>query len=268
MDLTLRWPELSDRSKLWMIVSLTAVSVLLTVYFRLTLMETSYYADFFFLPILLACFWFQFRGLYAVLILSVTLLAADLTLNGGSMILEDSARVVIFFGIGLVAAFLGMQMMQAQRQLRLVIEELDDRVRSRTSELEDELEAKIAAQSALAEEKEKLSVTLQSIGDAVLVADTEGRVVMINEVAQRLSGRTAAEAEGRPTAELLALVDSQGRQVEDPIRAVLSTGLASSMPSDAVLLRPDGARIMVTDSASPIVRDGHLVGVVMVFTDV
>ena len=178
MDLTLRWPELSDRSKLWMIVSLTAVSVLLTVYFRLTLMETSYYADFFFLPILLACFWFQFRGLYAVLILSVTLLAADLTLNGGSMILEDSARVVIFFGIGLVAAFLGMQMMQAQRQLRLVIEELDDRVRSRTSELEDELEAKIAAQSALAEEKEKLSVTLQSIGDAVLVADTEGRVVM------------------------------------------------------------------------------------------
>jgi PAS domain S-box-containing protein len=268
VEINLRWPELSDRRKLLMVVILTAISVGFIAYFRLTLSETSYFADFFYLPILLACFWYQLRGLFVALVLSITLLASDIPLNGGSLLLEDSARVVIFFGIGLVMAFLGMQMTQAQRQLRMAIEELDDRVRERTSELEDELAAKIEAQSALAEEKEKLAVTLQSIGDAVIVADTEGRVVMLNEVAQRLSGHRSEEVQGLPVADILDLVDIQGRKVEDPIRAVLRSGKPTSLPGDTVLLRPDGARIMINDSASPIMKGGHLTGAVMVFTDV
>jgi PAS domain S-box-containing protein len=268
LDLKFRWPDLSDSYKLALVVALTALSLVFAAYFRVLKAEASYYADFFFLPILLACFWFHFRGLLVVFLISFTMLLSDILVESGALLLQDILRTVIYFGIGLVVAFLGLQMTFMQRQLRVSIEELDDRVRARTAELEDELHARVAAQSALAEEKEKLSVTLQSIGDAVLVTDTEGKVVLLNPVAQRLTGRDQPSAIGRPAAEMLDLVDSQGRQVDDPIFMVLSTGQPCHVPGDTVLLRPDGARILINDSASPIIRDGHLVGVVMVFTDV
>ena len=53
-------------------------------------------------------------------------------------------------------------------------------------------------QDALAAERERLAVTLHSIGDAVIATDTEGRVTTLNRVAEELTGWTHAEAVGRP----------------------------------------------------------------------
>jgi len=50
----------------------------------------------------------------------------------------------------------------------------------------------------VAEQRERLRVTLASIGDAVIVTDTDGKVTFANPVAQALTGWADADAQGQP----------------------------------------------------------------------
>jgi PAS domain-containing protein len=65
------------------------------------------------------------------------------------------------------------------------------------------------AELALHAEKERLAITLQSIGDAVIATDTEGRVEVLNGVAERLTGWTHERAKGKPLHEVFHIVNAQ-----------------------------------------------------------
>src|SRR5690606_38867956 len=52
-------------------------------------------------------------------------------------------------------------------------------------------------EQALFEEKERMRLTLQSIGDAVLCTDAQARVTYLNPVAERMTGWQAFDAAGR-----------------------------------------------------------------------
>ena len=65
-------------------------------------------------------------------------------------------------------------------------------------EVVEDVSHKVEAERELAEEKERLAVTLRSIGDGVIATDTAGRIVLINKVAEELCGWSLAEAAGRP----------------------------------------------------------------------
>ena len=126
------------------------------------------------------------------------------------------------------------------------------------------------AEEALREEKARLHTTLVGIGDAVIVTDAEGRVTMMNPVAQTLTG-WKDDATGRPLEEVFRIVDEQTRQpVESPVTKVIRegtvVGLANHTPA---LIGKDGTERPDLHSAAPI-RDqnGRIVGVVMVFRDV
>ena len=54
------------------------------------------------------------------------------------------------------------------------------------------------SETALAAEKERLAVTLYSIGDGVITTDTAGCVLSINKVAEELTGWPQTEALGKP----------------------------------------------------------------------
>ncbi len=126
------------------------------------------------------------------------------------------------------------------------------------------------AELQLYEEKEKAQVTLQSIGDAVITTDADGRVEYLNPVAEELTGWDSQEAQGRPIAEVFHVISEMTRQpVDSPITRCLREGRMVEMTEPSLLVNRRGHEISMQDSAAPIRdRAGRLIGVVMVFHDV
>jgi len=129
--------------------------------------------------------------------------------------------------------------------------------------------ARQKAGKALLLEKERLRVTLHSIGDAVISTDTHGLINFMNPVAEQLTGWKNGEAIGQPIESVYAVVRAEfGDKAANPVDFVLSTGAVGGMDDDTVLVRRDGTRVDIEDSASAIRDgDGRIVGVVLVFRD-
>jgi PAS domain S-box-containing protein len=127
-----------------------------------------------------------------------------------------------------------------------------------------------AAQEALAAEKERLSVTLASIGDGVITTDIAGKIVLINHVAQNLTGWTQAEAGGRPLHEVFHIINEKTREVcENPATKVMQTGGIIGLANHTILIAQDGAERVIADSGAPIRdQENNIIGVVLVFRDI
>ena len=119
-------------------------------------------------------------------------------------------------------------------------------------------------------QREWLSTTLGSIGDGVIATDPNGSVLLLNKIAEELTGWTAAEARGRPIWEVFRVVDESTRKsVDDPALKALRERAVTRLESGALLLTRDGKELPVEHSGAPIVgQDGTLAGAVLVFRDV
>ncbi|NML17218.1 EAL domain-containing protein [Azohydromonas caseinilytica] len=122
----------------------------------------------------------------------------------------------------------------------------------------------------LAEQHERLRVTLDSIGDAVITTDAAARVTWLNPVAERLTGWPAARARGRALAEVFRLVGEHTRAPRPcPVAACLYGDPVQGPVEPGVLLAQNGRDFAVEESAAPIRReDGAVLGAVLVFRDV
>ena len=126
------------------------------------------------------------------------------------------------------------------------------------------------AEQAIFAEKERAQVTLQSIGDAVISTDAEGRIEYINPVAETLTAWSLAEARGRPIGEVLNLVNEITREpIENPLVCALGRGETGPAADHSVLLTRTGQEVAIQESAAPICdRQGRVIGAVIVFHDV
>ena len=126
------------------------------------------------------------------------------------------------------------------------------------------------AQEAFSEEKERLAVTLRSIGDGVITTDTEGFVTLINSVAERLTGWNPNEAIGKKLEQVFKIISSVTKEIlPSPVDRALRFGGPIELDSDTVLLTRDGSERMIADSAAPIKDErGDAIGVVLVFRDI
>ncbi len=125
-------------------------------------------------------------------------------------------------------------------------------------------------EAALAAERERLSVTLGSIGDGVISTDTKGNVVTMNAAAEELTGWTQVEAAGLPLSDIFVIsAPPAGQRRANPVDQVLSTGATVDLANHTRLLSRDGTRRVIEDRGAPI-RDaqGAVIGVVLVFRDV
>ncbi|RJQ56038.1 MAG: PAS domain S-box protein [Desulfobacteraceae bacterium] len=158
---------------------------------------------------------------------------------------------------------------ELSRSFDLMTENLRETKVSRDA-LSKEVQERKRAEEALRDQREWLRVTLSSIGDAVIAADTGGRVTFINPVAQALTAWPIEEAMAHPIRNVFRIVNETTREpAEDVVERVLSAGNVVNLANHTALLTRDGREIPIEDSAAPI-RDGagNLIGVVLVFHDV
>jgi two-component system cell cycle sensor histidine kinase/response regulator CckA len=121
----------------------------------------------------------------------------------------------------------------------------------------------------LEEREALLRTTLGSVADAVVVTDHLSRVLMLNAAAERLTGWTHAEAEGKPVLKVLGLVDiDSGEPAEDPVPLAILKD--SVMPLDRTwqLVSRSGFQMRIEGSTAPVKASGIALGAVLTFRDV
>lgn len=125
-------------------------------------------------------------------------------------------------------------------------------------------------ETALASERERLEVTLRSIGDGVITTDRLGKIILINKVAEELTGWNRTEAVHKPLNEVFNIIDEKTRlPCNSAVEEILRSGKVMGLANHTVLIARDGTERMLADSGAPIIdRNGRIIGVVLVFRDV
>lgn len=159
---------------------------------------------------------------------------------------------------------------EMRTKLVLLNEELEKMVAERTVALEEEIVERKRAQEALVSEKERLTVTLRSIGDAVITTGTDGRVVMMNRAAEDLTGWSQDQAVGQALTTVLRLSKSDSRESAEAIADRIVKGGGLLGPDDQYVLRSRDAsgRIVGVRGAPILDQSNKMVGVVLVLRDV
>jgi len=113
------------------------------------------------------------------------------------------------------------------------------------------------------------TTTLRSIGDAVIATDVEGRVRFMNPIAERLTGWSQADAQGRPLDDVFVIFSETTRSsVESPVAKVIREGKVVGLANHTLLRSRRGTEVPIDDSGAPIRgEDGRLIGIVLVFRD-
>jgi len=201
--------------------------------------------------------------------------------DGTSIIVSDTGKATydtdgtILYFDGVLEDITGRK--RTEEELERYRHHLEDLVKKRTNALtrtNEQLQQEIAdrklAEESLAAEKERLSVTLRSIGDGVITTDTEGTVVLINKVAERLTGYTQEEAVGLPLHSVFHIISERTRSLcENPVDKVLREGAVVGLGNNTMLIARDGTERIIADSGAPIRdRDSKIIGVILVFRDI
>jgi PAS domain S-box-containing protein len=126
------------------------------------------------------------------------------------------------------------------------------------------------AEEALKNEKERVTVTLGSIGDGVIATDVSGHITLMNKVAENMTGWTIQEAAGRPLKAVFNIINESTRvPSQNPVERVLRTLSIVEIENHTVLIAKDGTERLIADSGAPIFDSKcKIIGVVLVFRDV
>ncbi|MGN6547095.1 MAG: PAS domain S-box protein [Aureliella sp.] len=138
--------------------------------------------------------------------------------------------------------------------------------------VEESTARRMAEENALLiqKERERLHVTLASIGDAVISTDAEGRVEFLNPIAQELVGWNNEEAFSHSLSEVFHIVNEDTREpVDNPALRALREGRIVGLANHTILISRQGIERPIDDSAAPILDTaGKVIGSVLVFRDI
>lgn len=133
----------------------------------------------------------------------------------------------------------------------------------------DSLEGRRLAEEQLAEERERLRITLSSITDAVITTDADTRITYINAAGETLLGQVLADLKNRRLDEVISLTDLRtSKTATDLVAQSRLHATAFRRETACVLHRPDGVACYVRDVVSPVLDShGFVTGIVVVLQD-
>ncbi|RPJ06178.1 MAG: EAL domain-containing protein [Spirochaetaceae bacterium] len=119
-------------------------------------------------------------------------------------------------------------------------------------------------------EKERLQVTLESIGEAVIATDRSKIIIHINRTGEELTGYSFAEAVGRPFSEIIRLYnENTGLPVLDPLDQAAIAGAIVRFDDNFIATNQHERTFACEATVSPIHdRENILIGTIVVFRDV
>ncbi|MCB1516398.1 MAG: PAS domain S-box protein [Hyphomicrobiaceae bacterium] len=124
-------------------------------------------------------------------------------------------------------------------------------------------------EAELADEKERLRVTLEAIDEGVIATDAKGRITFINDAAERMLAKPADDAVGKPIGTIFDTYAEDGKKTRvQSVLTCLSSGEVCRVDDYSRLLQPDGSMRFLKESASPLFQEnGEITGAVVVFRD-
>src|SRR5512133_2132647 len=175
----------------------------------------------------------------------------------------------LFNELEIVQIELEVQNTELQRsQHELEVQQIE--LELQNEELAQKQTESTVAMLMLQDSKEELSVTLNSIGDAVITTDAEARITRLNPIAEQLTGWTDAEANGKPVNQIFNIINKDTRQPAPiPVLDAIAHGTIQGLANHTVLIARDGSEYDVADSCAAIRnRDNQVIGAVLVFRNV
>ncbi|MEH2070802.1 MAG: diguanylate cyclase [Nostoc sp.] len=125
------------------------------------------------------------------------------------------------------------------------------------------------SEKRLQEEKQRLTAIINSMGRGVIVTYANGRIQMMNPIAEILTGWKQSEAFGKNLLEVVSLVDKDIGEAIEIVTPVIEAGEVFNLPENCTLINKDGKEIPIGDNVAPIRdRNGNITGAVLVFQDI
>ena len=130
-----------------------------------------------------------------------------------------------------------------------------------------DLSANLAAASTLPIPAALIAGTLGSLAEAVIVADSQSRIIYLNPQAERLTGCTQSQSQGTPLADVFRLNSrANGTPDEDAIALALANSDHSQLCANHILQTADGKSSPIVWTVSQIHdTEKSIAGMVIVF---
>ncbi len=134
----------------------------------------------------------------------------------------------------------------------------------------DELETKVTQRTAqLQQANERLAVTLSGIGDGVITTDIHGKIILINNVAELLTGCGRESIEGKHIDDCVYIINERNKKrVTDILPSIISSRRTLNCEDGWELVSKDGIKRLISGSAAPINNaQNEIIGMVLVLHD-
>ncbi|MBF0520181.1 MAG: PAS domain-containing protein [Nitrospirae bacterium] len=146
----------------------------------------------------------------------------------------------------------------------------DDELEQLVSTFNDLRMRTLISKKQLEQEKERIQVTLMSIGDGVIITNIDSHIELLNPVAEQLTGWPLKEAVGRYLSEVFnAVNEDTSAPVINPVEQCVAQGKSIGADGNISLLKSHVKDIYIEYSVAPIKnKKGEIKRVVLVFRDI